>query len=1054
MGGLITGRTAAYPPRVTRLLRWLALALCVAACGDDGSTGVTVDAGPPDAAPLQNDLDDFLPPLPEPTGAPQAVFAGHITAENAAAELIAGPAATGLPGDLYLRNTRARFVIQAATRAIGVNPFGGTVVDAIALDEGGSPIGPEHFGELGFMYQAGRTCEVSTVDILLDGSDGGAAVIRAIGKGALNDWINLPGMGILPVPFQIDPNTEDAVDCAITYVLRPDASRLEVAYTLYNGGLDFEGPFALFSDSGGEVAQWAPRIGYHTVNLNETETLTAPTPVSYETIQGPGVAYGLIPRMADPSVPSAGTVILGVSLVVFGTDSLLSILNDDGWVLKLARDGGTTMSADFAVGADPNDILVAYEAGHPRPTALTAVTGVAHWAIAGSGAAGARVGFFEDTDASGTFGPDDEVITWTDVAVDGTWDARVAPGTYFVSAGVADVGASPGELVTIAAAPVVVPTLLVPEPARFAYEVRDADTGELVPARLAVVGTSPAPLDRRLHVPFDRRRGVVTTMHAPHGTSEVDGPLSLPAGGPYRVFVSHGPEWTYASERLEPTAGETRTLTFTLRHAVDTTGYVASEFHQHSMGSPDSSVRFADRLASLVTEGIEYFAATDHDFLTDYAPIIEEEGLAGVVASAIGVESTPFAWGHFIAWPLVPDLASPSRGAVDWADGPLGRDLLPADLFAAERTIGAQVVQVNHARGIGPSGFQSYFDVVGLVFDFAGRTYHGSPSELPVEAKVLRQPEDTDLFSDAFDVLEVWNAAHGARQVDETNDDGWDELVGLDSMLRDWLNFLSFGRMLGAVGNSDSHRREADPAGLPRTLVRVPDDTPGTITPELGEDVVATLKGSGPTPFDFVVSNGPVIGVSVDGGASSAIGRVVGPATAGEPVTFTVRVQVPAWMALDTVELFANSTFDPIEDRKTALQPLGCFTTRKLQPTDPCALAHLPARPLPVSVDAVHERREATFTFTLAPGDLDTRAGARGQDAVVVLRASGQSALFPLVYESTVGLPDVAGLIDADTPAEVNAVFASHETVVFPSAFTGPVRVDFDGGGWVAPFSP
>lgn len=1030
----------------------------VTSCGDDGSgPPAAADGGAPDAVPLENSLEDFLPSLPEPTGAAQAVFAGPITSANAAAEIPAGPASTGLVGDLFVRNARAKFVIQAASRAVGVNPYGGTVVDAIALDETGQPIGPEHFGELSIMYQAGRTCQPSSVEILLDGSGGGPAVLRAIGRGALNDWINLPGMGIFPIPDDIDPNVEDDVDCAITYTLAPDSTRLEVAYTLYNGGLAFRGPFALFTDAGGEVFSWAPVIGYHTVNLGVLETLTTATPVPYEVIQGPGVAYGLIPRADDVSKPNVGTSVLGVSLLVYGTDALLNILGEEGWDLDLARDGGVTYRADLAVGADPNDIEVAFQAGHPEPTALTPVTGTAAWQVAGTPAVGARVGFFRDADTDGVLGEDDPVVTFTEVALDGTWDARVPAGSYLVSAGVADVGASTATPVTIAATDVAVPALILPEPARYDYEVRDVDSGELIAARLTVVGLSPMPLDGRLHPPFDRRNGVVTMLHASHGTSVEDGALFVPAGGPYRIYVSHGPEWTYATRRITPTGGTVDALTFELRRAVDTTGYLATEFHQHSMGSPDSSVAFEDRLATLVTEGIEYFASTDHDFLVDYAPLITAAGLEGVVGSAIGVESTPFAWGHFISWPLDLDANDPSGGAPDWGAGQLGRDLLPSELMAESRRKGAQIVQVNHGRSLGLSGFQSYFDVVHLTFDFAARTYHGNPGDLPVEAQVLRQPEDIDLYADDFDTLEVWNAAHGSKQADDSNGDGWTELVGLDSMLRDWLNFLAFGRLMAPMGNSDTHRREADPAGLPRTLVRVPDDTSAGLLAGVVDDVVATLKGMGPTPYDVVVTNGPVIRVSVDGGVTSAIGRVVAPTSMGGAVTFTVSAQVPSWMAIDTVEIFANATFDPIEDDLTALTPLGCFTTRTgLAANDTCGLATLGggAQALVVTEDAGAERRETTLTFTLAPGDLATRAGARGQDAVVVVRVSGQSAMFPLVFEGNVGLADVPGLVEANTRAEVDAVFATHSTVVFPTAFTGPIRVDFDGGGFAAPFEP
>ena len=107
------------------------LVVAAAGCGDNHQRG----------------LDDFLPPIPPPTGESQSVYAGAVTGDNASAELIPGPAASGIPGDVYIRNARGRFIIQAASRVIGVVPQGGNLVDAQPIGPDG-PIGDEQFGEL------------------------------------------------------------------------------------------------------------------------------------------------------------------------------------------------------------------------------------------------------------------------------------------------------------------------------------------------------------------------------------------------------------------------------------------------------------------------------------------------------------------------------------------------------------------------------------------------------------------------------------------------------------------------------------------------------------------------------------------------------------------------------------------------------------------------------------------------------------------------------------------------------------------------------------------
>src|SRR5262245_40401679 len=78
-------------------------------------------------------IDDYLPPLP-PTGGPTGAYARPVATT---ADLLTGPAAQGLVGDTLLGNERARFVIQAPGRAIGVVPPGGNVVDAALVDAAG-----------------------------------------------------------------------------------------------------------------------------------------------------------------------------------------------------------------------------------------------------------------------------------------------------------------------------------------------------------------------------------------------------------------------------------------------------------------------------------------------------------------------------------------------------------------------------------------------------------------------------------------------------------------------------------------------------------------------------------------------------------------------------------------------------------------------------------------------------------------------------------------------------------------------------------------------------
>jgi hypothetical protein len=509
-----------------------------------------------------------------------------------------------------------------------------------------------------------------------------------------------------------------------------------------------------------------------------------------------------------------------------------------------------------------------------------------------------------------------------------------------------------------------------------------------------------------------------------------------------------------AQTTVTPTAGTDLTIELALRRVVDTTGYVATEFHQHAGPSPDSPVPLDERLGSMVVEGIEFFASTDHDVVTDYRPLIASLGLEDVIASDPGIEATPFAYGHFQAYPLEVDEDDPTGGAIDWAQGMQGYAMLPGEVWDALRARGAQVIQINHPRSTSSiAGFQAYFDRAGLVFDFEQRIAFGSPNEQPVPLDWLRLPLDAEMYSDTFDALEIWNGF----STTDSDADGVIEFSRLDLVLRDWFNFLSFGKLVAPLGNSDSHTRELDACGLPRTLIRVSDDSAAGLA-GAGPEVYASMLGS--VQQDLVVTNGPMIAVSADGGTTSAIGKRVA-ATAGT-ISLDVAVTSAEWVEFDTIEVFANNTYDPLESGEaTALQPIACFTTRDpgtMAATDPCLLAPVvSAGPLTVTSATIGgpggaARWESALTIDLAAADVPKRDGATGDDAWVVVRVRGQRALFPVLLDALVDDNNLDTLLSG-SDAEIAA--ALHGKGVPAAAFTGPILVDFDAdGAFTAPFAP
>ena len=70
------------------------------------------------------------------------------------------------------------------------------------------------------------------------------------------------------------------------------------------------------------------------------------------------------------------------------------------------------------------------------------------------------------------------------------------------------------------------------------------------------------------------------------------------------------------------TAGMTTNVNAQIAKVIDTTGFVSADFHVHSIDSPDSETTREERVVSMLAEGVDFFASTDHDFRSDFQPDI------------------------------------------------------------------------------------------------------------------------------------------------------------------------------------------------------------------------------------------------------------------------------------------------------------------------------------------------------------------------------------------------------------------------------------------------
>ncbi|MEZ4336126.1 MAG: CehA/McbA family metallohydrolase [Sandaracinaceae bacterium] len=283
-----------------------------------------------------------------------------------------------------------------------------------------------------------------------------------------------------------------------------------------------------------------------------------------------------------------------------------------------------------------------------------------------------------------------------------------------------------------------------------------------------------APPDTPVRVTIERD-GVEVARIAAFGERAIRLPPAT-----YRVTVSHGLEHDAHVEDVALADGATERLAPVLARVLDTDGWVSVDLHLHSDLSTDSVHPVEDAVRLLAAEGVQSAAATDHDYVTDYARI---GALAGVdLALVAGVEVSTTTFGHINGYPLVARPDQTAAGAPAWFD------MSPADVFDALReagdpSLGGALVQINHPR-LGDASF------------FGAR-------RLDREAGTLLAPEDL-----GFEVLEVWN--------------GYTRGGNEDSFL-DYLALLAAGHRFTMVGNSDSHVPDRPP-GSPRSFVRVADE--------------------------------------------------------------------------------------------------------------------------------------------------------------------------------------------------------------------------------------
>lgn len=254
--------------------------------------------------------------------------------------------------------------------------------------------------------------------------------------------------------------------------------------------------------------------------------------------------------------------------------------------------------------------------------------------------------------------------------------------------------------------------------------------------------------------------------------------------------------------------GEQPPITLTVPTVVETPGALLTDLHVHSAGSGDAFVPHALRGDSLVSAGIEAWALTDHDRVTDPAGVPAPGGIPGAEVTLQG-EAHRASGGHVNVLPLGPGRALPADGVADTAAAVA---LAPRD----------GLVQLNHPRGIQFRPDNPARPAAHALFTHAG---------FDRDAPLVGQP--------------VLDMLRGVTALEVVNRFSWSRYREVRA---DWFTLLGAGRRIAGTGNSDSHGLALEQVGFPVNLVQA----------ERAEDVPAAVRAG-----RLAVSTGPVIDLVV-----------------------------------------------------------------------------------------------------------------------------------------------------------------------------------------------
>lgn len=714
---------------------------------------------------------------------------------NSRSDLIGGKRALAEVGDYKLSNGLIHAIIQDVGSSRGFGAFGGSLIDVDLVRS--NPVDPvtgtngnDYFTEMfpAFFLTA---VEPSKVEVLKDGADGAAAVVRVTGRG--NVFLSM----VKPITDLVNP--QQPLDYTVDYILEPGKRYLKMEVTLTNNttvdtGYNLPMPLgavtllgegqSLFipGPAGFDIRYYLEEVAYKKQGAG-LDALPGVVTDMWATA-GDGVSYAFVAARPSDGAYVQGKPFYGATtpesmLLPIAYSSFLGAF----WAkapAQLPAGGSYKYAGYLAVGA--GDVAsvqkVAYELrdtqirSNGREIVLHDKT--PYGTVSGTVR---EAGTLRPMDGVSVVLQDDQgaYVSQAQTLGGGRWTAPVPPGRYVAYAvdSVRSVAKS-ADFVEVAEGGEARIDLQLEQPGQLEVVVRDQD-GRALPAKISVEGVYANPVKGELprHVLYNLKVGeryrqsdlVDDDPADPQTRRYLEKFYFAPTGaggrflraGHYTVYASRGIEYDLASQEVDIAPGRTASIGLTLHHVLPTPGWVSGDFHVHSVKSVDSNMALGDRVASYAVEGVDFLSSTDHNYVVDYQPTIEALKLGDWVKSAVGLELTSLEMGHFNAFPLVVQPGPVTHGSFEWFHRP------PGELFAQLRGLGADpqkvVVQVNHPRDT-VMGYFNAFNVgtyVGLPIPPTSAFVLDTSPYVGPDGKTHLSPYDPANFSLEFEAFEVFN---------------------------------------------------------------------------------------------------------------------------------------------------------------------------------------------------------------------------------------------------------------------------------------------------------